>query len=191
VGAQAPRQVAAVTNIINIDIATHRKQLATAGTAAFQQFSVHMDDIAATGPFMKVVNILGDQQHFTGEFRFQSGQGQVGGIGLHCVAQQLLATQIIELVHQAGIGGETFRGGDILNAVFFPQAIGSAKGFNPRLGRNTRPGEYDYSLVLLSHFPFRHLPFRHLPFPQHSINPSQPQPAHEYAPPDRHDPADW
>ena len=105
---------------------------------------------------------MGNEQYLTGKFRFQFCQCQMSGVGLHGVAQQLPATQVIELVNQCRVGGKTFWRCDILNAVFFPQTIGSAEGFYPRLGGNARAGKNDNALISRSHSDLSPLPLSHL-----------------------------
>jgi hypothetical protein len=49
----------------------------------------------------------------------------MGGVRLDC--PQRGAAEIVEAVHQLGLPVESFRAGDILDAVAFPESIGSAE----------------------------------------------------------------
>lgn len=90
---------------------------------------MHVDEPARSGAFVEIVNVLGDQQECSGPCGFESGEGGVGGVRLDC--PQCGAAEIVEAVHQLGFPIESLRAGDILDAVAFPESIGSPEGRDP------------------------------------------------------------
>ena len=99
-------------------------QQPTAGlTAPFEQFPMHVDQVATACPFMQVVDVLGDQQNLSRPGRFEPCQGLMRGIGLDGSAEQLLAAGVIELLHHQRVAKEGFGCGHIFDPVVFPQAV--------------------------------------------------------------------
>jgi hypothetical protein len=68
-------------------------------------FSVKMQDTLASGPFMKIVHVLGDDVHV--KHFFQASQYTVSFIGLG--HYDLATSLVVKLQHQARIGFEALR----------------------------------------------------------------------------------
>ena len=64
----------------------------------------------------------------------------MGRIWLYFV--QLRPAGVVKTLHQFGVTFEGFGGGDILQAVVFPQAVIIAKGTDTGFGRNAGSGQY-------------------------------------------------
>ena len=85
-----------------------------------QQLPVHVQHVATAGPFMQVVDVLGDDQHVSGKFMLQAGQSGVCRVGPDGRSQQLTAALVVKAVDLLRVAQKTFRRGDVLNAVVFP-----------------------------------------------------------------------
>ena len=57
---------------------------------------------------------------------------------------QLAAAFVVKRLHQRRIALKTFRRGDVLHPMLFPQPIRGAEGANARLGRNAGPGQHHH-----------------------------------------------
>ncbi len=95
--------------------------------AFFQQFAVHVHDVAHAGAFVQVVNVLGDEGEVVAEVSFEPDEGVVGEVWL--AGEELGAPLVVELVDEFGIDGEGAGGGDFLDFVAFPEAVGAPEGF--------------------------------------------------------------
>jgi hypothetical protein len=112
---------------------------------------VHVDEVAAAGPLVQVVDVLGDQQHLPRMFGLQPREREVRRVRAGLRADQVAATLIVEAVHQCGVGGVTFRAGNILHPVLLPDPVGRPEGADAGLRRDARAGEDDDAIVLTSH----------------------------------------
>ncbi|MNP69642.1 hypothetical protein D3C76_1657660 [compost metagenome] len=100
-----------------------------------------MDEVLAARTLVQVVDVLGDQGDAPRQQAFQPGQGVVGRIGVDLGLLQLLATRVVEALHQLGIPGITLGGGHILNPVLLPQAVTGPECLDTGLGRDAGTGE--------------------------------------------------
>ena len=88
--------------------------------------AVQLDDVAATGPLVQAIYILGDQSKLRQPL-FEFSQSQVAGIGF-CLGDQLPAP-FVPLPHQAWIALKGRGRGQLLGVVLGPQAgLGFPKG---------------------------------------------------------------
>ena len=101
---------------------------------------MHMDNPAVTRALVQIIDVLRHQQKTIAKRLFQLRQRQMRGIRRDFRALQLAAAGVIKRLHQRRVAGKTFRCRHVLHPVFFPQAVGGAEGFNPRLCRNTGAG---------------------------------------------------
>src|SRR5690606_4743498 len=126
-------------------------------TPDFEQFSVQMQDLAAAGPFVEIVYVLGDDMYV--EIIFQFCQEFVSGIGMHC--EQLSSPLIVKIVYQVGVDSKSLGRSHFIDVMSFPQAIGIPECFDPAFGADTGAGEYDE--FLFHNYKFRkiNLPRRH------------------------------
>jgi hypothetical protein len=102
---------------------------------------VHVEQPLGAGALMQVVDILRDDQQLARPLRVQPCERMVCRVRFHF--GQLGATLIVEVVHQHRIAGKRLRRADILDAVTFPEAVRSAKGGQPALGRDAGAGQHD------------------------------------------------
>ncbi len=107
------------------------------------KFAMHVNEIAAAGPLVQVVDVLGHDDDFARPFALELGQGKVGGVGGDARVGQSAAPGVVELVNQVGVADEGFRRGDVLEADARPDPVGAAKGVEPGLLRNAGAGEDD------------------------------------------------
>ena len=103
-----------------------------------------MAHLGAAGPFVQIVDILGDQEHIAGELTLQPGQRQVGGVGLY--PGQPGAATVVETVDQRRIAPEGFGGCQVHGVVLLPQAIRVAKGGHSGLRRDAGTGQHHQAL---------------------------------------------
>jgi hypothetical protein len=143
VGAHSARFAAAFANRFGADVIGAMVACAAVQAADFVQFAVHVDEVLAACAFVQVIDVLGDNQYIAGEFAFQLRKGKVRGIRLYAGVVQLPTAGIVKLMHQRGVFGETFRGGNLFDTVVVPQAITGAEGLDAGFGRNARASEDD------------------------------------------------
>src|SRR5690606_16284501 len=105
-----------------------------------------MQDLAAAGPFVEIVYVLGDDVYF--EIIFQFCQEFVRGIGMHF--EQLSSPLIVKIVDQVRVDSKTLRRSHFIDVMSFPQAIGIPECFDPAFGADTGAGEYDEFLFHFS-----------------------------------------
>ena len=67
---------------------------------------MHMQNMAATSPFMKVIDILCDQCEAAGTALFKFSQCEMGRVGGDTGIQQLPSAFIVELVYCGWITGK-------------------------------------------------------------------------------------
>lgn len=115
--------------------------------ADFRQFAVQVDDAGAAGPFVEVVDILGDDGDVV--VLLQRGDGFVGGVGSHVF--QLEPLPVVEIQQQAAVGVPALDGGDGLRVVLFPEAAVVAEGADAALGADARAGQYGDVLSAFAH----------------------------------------
>ncbi len=99
-----------------------------------------MDHPAVAGALVQIINILGDQQKMVAQQILQTRQRQMRRVRRDFRTLQLTTTGVVERLHQRRIAGEAFRRRHIFHPMLFPQAIGRAEGFDPRLCRDARAG---------------------------------------------------
>ena len=142
--------LAALTQGVVGDVINVLKHFAGANAASTLQFTVHMEQPMASGPFVQVVDVLGDQQKVAVEFVLKSGQGMVSRVGLHFF--QLGAASVVETLHQFRVASKTFWCGNVLNMVVFPQTVAIAEGAHAGFGGNSGTGQYHDAAGLLHQF---------------------------------------
>ena len=103
--------------------------------------AVHMDQALGPCPFVQVINILGDDHQITRPSRIEPRERIMRGIGLRALDR--LTPHIIKAQHQIRITREGFGRCDILNPVFFPQAVFGAKCIDPAFGADPSASEDD------------------------------------------------
>lgn len=87
---------------------------------------MHVQQPLRPGALVEVVNILGDEQQLARPLGVQPRQRPVGSIGLD--RPEPCAARIVEGMDQRGVALEGFRSRDILDAMTFPETVGSAEG---------------------------------------------------------------
>ena len=142
VRAQIARLAAAAADRIETQILANIEHQAADLAVHFQQFPVQVNQIAAAHPFVEIVHVLRHDQHLSRKAVFQPGQSTVCRVGAYVLLQQLAAARVVELVHELGVAGEALRGGHILDAVVFPQAITGAECLDAGFGGNAGAGKY-------------------------------------------------
>ena len=98
-----------------------------------------MQQTFCAGALVEIIHVLRDMEKAAGPRVFESHQGVMRGVWLH--GFQRGATQIVEVLHELRRAHESFRGGDILDPVSLPQAIGSPERRDTGFCRETRSGE--------------------------------------------------
>jgi len=104
---------------------------------------MHVDQLAAAGALMQVIDILSDQQEISGETQFELGQGQMGGVGRDSVIHQATASFVIEFLYPDGVAYKGLGRGDILDIHGRPDAVGIAEGVQPGLPGYPGAGQHD------------------------------------------------
>ncbi len=100
---------------------------------------MHMEQPLRPGPFVQVVDILGDDQQLARPCGVEPRQRAVRGIGLD--RRERRATGIVETVDEIGILRERLGRAHILDPVPLPQAARPAKGRQPALGGDAGAGQ--------------------------------------------------
>ena len=98
----------------------------------------------ASGPFMEVVHVLGDDVHV--KHLLQPGQSTVSFVGLG--RDNLPTSLVVEFQHQARIGIEAFGRGHLLHPVAFPQPVCTPERGDARLRAHASASE-DHEFGLL------------------------------------------
>ena len=88
------------------------------GTSGFHQFSMQMQNLAASGTFVQIVNILSHHIHIKPLFQF--GNSVVSGVGFHF--KKLFAALVVETKYQCRIAFPCFGRGYLGNVILFPQS---------------------------------------------------------------------
>ena len=70
----------------------------------------------------------------------QTRQRQMRRVRRDLRTLQLTTAGVVERLHQRRVAGEAFRRRHIFHPMLFPQAIGRAESFDPRLRRYARAG---------------------------------------------------
>lgn len=99
-----------------------------------------MDHPAVAGAFVQIIDILGDQQKMVAQQILQTRQRQMRRVRRDLRTLQLTTAGVVERLHQRRVAGEAFRRRHIFHPMLFPQAIGRAESFDPRLRRYPRAG---------------------------------------------------
>ena len=102
---------------------------------------MHMQQPLRAAALVKIVDILGDDQKLATPFGIETPERMVRGIGFD--AGEIGAALVVEIEHEIGIARESLGGGDILDAMALPQAVGSAKDRDTAFGGNPGSGEDD------------------------------------------------
>ena len=93
---------------------------------------MHVDEPRGAGAFVKIVDVLRDQQQLARPCVVEPRQRAMRGIGLDLC--ELRPPRIVECVHELRIAGECLGGGDILDPVPFPQAVSPPERRQPAFG---------------------------------------------------------
>jgi N-hydroxyarylamine O-acetyltransferase len=102
---------------------------------------MHVNEVSRPGAFMKVVDVLGDQNQIVAERLLKFCKGVVSGVGFNLA--QLRAAGVVETVYEFRVGGERFGSRQPCGIVFGPDALRIAERRKATLGGNSRPGEND------------------------------------------------
>ncbi len=103
--------------------------------------TVHMDQSLTPRPFMKIINILGDDQQFAGPRSVKTRQSVMRRIGLRLL--DCFTPHVVETQHQIGIARIAFRRRDVFNTVLLPKPARAAEGINATFRADTSAGEDD------------------------------------------------
>ena len=114
------------------------------------QLTVQMNDVTASGTFVKVIYILRDNSHI--ETLLQFSQQLMSAIRFHF--QQLLPSFIIEVDHQCRVSLVSLGCSHLLHRIFIPQTTRIAKGTDSTLGTHARTRQYYHILHNHSSFNF-------------------------------------
>ncbi len=140
-GPQRLGQLAAGAELVLVKIPAPFDHLARPRAAGLEQLPVHVDEILAAGALVQVVDVLGDQGHASRQQALEAGQGIVGRVGMDLVPLQLMASRVVEALHQFGIPCIALRGGYIFHPVLLPQAVAGPERLDTGLGRDAGTGE--------------------------------------------------
>ena len=121
------------------------QHLTTPCAPHLEQFAVHVNDVVVSGPFVKIVDVLRDQQKTIPQRFLQLCQRQVRRIRRNLRLLKLATAGVVERLYQRRVAGETFRRRHIFNSVFFPQSVRRAEGLNTGFGGDPRPGQHHHS----------------------------------------------
>ena len=102
---------------------------------------MQVEHLAAPGPFMEIVHILGDEEELPLPGFLQACEGQMGGIGMD--GGQSGSALVVKAVNPRGVGGKPLRRGDIFEPLPLPQAIGIPESGETGFGGNAGPGKDD------------------------------------------------
>ena len=102
---------------------------------------MHVEQALGAGAFVKVVDVLRDEEELARPFGVEPGQRVVRGVGFDF--GQSRAAGVVELVDERRIADIGFGGRDVLDMVAFPQAVGGAERRQAALRRHTRARQHD------------------------------------------------
>ena len=97
------------------------------------------DKLGCARSIRTLATLYRDMEKAAGPRVFEPHQGVMRGVWLHGFQRD--STQIIEVLHELRRAHESFRGGDILDPVSLPQAIGSPERRDTGFCRETRSRE--------------------------------------------------
>lgn len=80
---------------------------------------MHVDDVAGSSPFVKIINVLRDYCEPLTDLLLESRQSEVRRVRLN--PEHSCASLIVEAQHEVGIGSETFGRRHLVNVVTLPQ----------------------------------------------------------------------
>ena len=103
-----------------------------------------MNQADAACPLMQIIDILGNEQQFTGPFAVKLCQRMVCRIGRNLC--QCRAPLVIEVVHQRLTTYQSLRRADVLDALPLPQTTRPAKGGNATFSRDPCPRQDNESI---------------------------------------------
>ena len=103
--------------------------------------AMHMDKVGGACALVKGIDVLRDHQNLTRPFLLQRSQSHVRGVGFQIQGRSSFAAHIIKRMNPLRIARKGLGGGDIFNAHLGPNAIGIAKGLEPRFLRDARARE--------------------------------------------------
>lgn len=93
--------------------------------AAFEELSVHVNDVRGASLFVEIVDILRAEEQTVGERLLEIGKGEMGGIGFGSRSNE--AAHGVEVPDQTSIAVPGLRRGNIFEAVVAPEATDIAK----------------------------------------------------------------
>lgn len=82
---------------------------------------MHVKQLLRPSPFVKAINILGDQQELSHESALERGKSDVGGVRGDSTSEERLAPGIVEGQHLVRPLGECFRSRKVLWAKALPE----------------------------------------------------------------------
>jgi hypothetical protein len=106
---------------------------------------VKLEYVFRTGPAVKTIDILGDENE-GGQLLFPSSQDEVTGIGLSSGDDS--PAPVIPFPDQGRVPLKSFRCGQVFGSKLFPQAVFAAKGRDAGLGGDPGAGENDNPWLL-------------------------------------------
>jgi hypothetical protein len=101
-------------------------QFSVFAAACIYQFAMKVNNVAVSGPFVQIIDILGDYSNSI--VLFQRSNEQMGIVGLYL--SELSSSLVVKIQYQFGIPLKSLWAGDVFNAVTFPKTSGIPEGFN-------------------------------------------------------------
>ena len=80
--------------------------------------AVHVEQSLAAGAFVEVIDILGNEEQGARPFGIEPSERGMGGVGLFGLDGG--AAHVVEAQDKIGVTSKCLRGGNVLDAVFFP-----------------------------------------------------------------------
>ena len=105
-----------------------------------EQLAVHVDQPAAAGALVEVVDVLGHHQDLARPHPLEAREREVRGIGADRRRQQLAPPLVVEALHQPRLARERLGRRDLLEPSALPQPVGAAKARQSGFDGDPRSG---------------------------------------------------
>ena len=102
---------------------------------------MHVDEAAAAGPLVQIVDVLRHDEQVVAQLVLQPGERVMRGVGDD--GCQGPASRVVEAEHQLGVGLVALRRRDAVDGVSLPQSVGGAEGRHSALGGDAGTGQHD------------------------------------------------
>lgn len=102
---------------------------------------MHVKQPLRAGPFVQVVDVLGNHQQLSRPFSVKPRQRPMSIIGLD--SSELGPASIVESMDQSRITAKRFGGANILDTMTLPKTVGASESREAALGGDTGPGQND------------------------------------------------